>query len=239
MRRLLPWFDSPDELEQWAIRQLLAGADEQRLAREPPDGWREAQQVRRRRDSLYFLETSGPPTDAVLLFDLVPDGVTLRAGWTNGVPVRLTRHARERLHERIDQLEPDPERQIRWLRATVDRALRAETLTVDAPRWAASAPLRPGFGWVTRQLGGDEIALLVAAPHRAGGSWNIVTILSRSTAISPAGRVLRRWTRARRALANRVRYRRAAPVREQATQPPRLGDVSSPPPRHYRRRRTG
>lgn len=225
-RSLEPWFDGFDEFEAWAIAQLLQAADEMRLLREPPRSWPPLQTKHRRRESLHFVETTGPPTDALLLFDLVPEGVTLRAGWTAGIEVRLTRHARERLHERVDHLVPDHERQLRWLRATVDRALRAESLTLDAPRWAASAPLRPGFGWTTRRLGGDEIALLVAAPHHEGGSWNIVTILSKSTGISLAGRVRRTWTRGARLVTNRIRYRSAAPVRERATRPPALGDVS-------------
>lgn len=232
-RRLEPWFDGFDELEQWAIDQLLQAADEMRLHRQVPDGWQHVQTSSRLRETLRFVETTGPPTDVLLLFNLVPEGVTLKAAWTHGVDVSLTRHARERLHERVDQLEPDPERQRLWLKATVDRALRAETLTLEAPRWAASAPLRPGFGWITRELAGDEIALLVAAPHSHGGSWNIVTILSRSTAISPAGRLLRWWKRGSRLVANRIRYRSAAPVRERATRVPALGDTS---PRPFRRR---
>lgn len=234
----MPWFDSLDELERWAISQLLQAADEMRLLRSPPHAWRGVQAKKRLRASLHFVETTGPPTDVVLLFDLVPEGVTLNAAWTRGVDVGLTRHARARLHERVDHLEPDHDRQRLWLNATVDRALRSESLTLDAPRWAASAPLRPGFGWTTRQLAGDEIALLVAAPHHEGASWNIVTVLSKSTAISPAGRLLRRWKRGSRLLANRIKYRSAAPVRERATRPPRLGDISAPPFRRRSRRRS-
>jgi hypothetical protein len=234
-RRLEPWFDSFDELERWAIEQLLLGADEMRLHRQLPRAWKHVQTGRRQRPSLHFVECVGPPTDVLLLFDVVPEGVTLKAAWTHGIKVGLTRHARERLHERVDHLEPDHERQRLWLEATVDRALRAEALTLDAPRWAASAPLRPGFGWTTRKLRGDELALLVAAPHTEGGRWNIVTILSKSTAISPAGRLRRRWERGRRLVTNRIRFGTSAPVRERATRPPMLGDVS--PPTHRRRAR--
>lgn len=232
-RRLEPWFDRPEDLERWATDQLLRAADDFRLLRTPPEGWH-VQTNHERRESLHFVETDGPPTDALLLFDVVPSGVVLNAAFVHPIDVHLTRHARERLRERVDVLEPDRERRRRWLDATVDRAVRADALTLEAPRWAASAPLRPGFGWTTRMLGQDEIALLVSAPHHAGGSWNIVTVLSRSTAISPLGRVLRVIRRGGRLLANRIRYRSAPPVRRAATRPPRLGDTS---PRPRRRRR--
>lgn len=227
-RALMPWFDSLDELERWAIDQILHAADEMRLLREIPEAWRHAQPGRRLRDSMHFVETVGPVPEALLLFDVVPEGVELKAGWTHKVPVRLTRHARERLAERVEELEPDPNFLRMWLNATVDRALRSDSLTLEAPSWAASAPLRPGFGWTTRTLAGDEIALLVAAPQHHGGAWKIVTILSRSTAISPAGRLLRRWKRASRALANNIRYRTPAPTRVTAERPPRFGDLSTP-----------
>ncbi|MCW2924125.1 MAG: hypothetical protein JWM98_1529 [Thermoleophilia bacterium] len=235
-RRLLPWFDTVDELERWAIDQLLVAADDMRLLREQPRAWGHVQTKKRLRESLHFVEAVGAPVDALLLYDVVPDGVTLEAAWTRGLEVRLSRHARERLHERVDELEPDPEQQRRWLSATVERALRDETLTLDAPRWAASAPLRPGFGWTTRMLQGDEIALLVAAPHYEGGAWNIVTVLSKSTAISPAGRLVRWWKRGSRLMKNRLHYGTPAPTREMATRPPVLGDVS-PMPRRSRSRR--
>jgi hypothetical protein len=234
--RLMPWFDDVDELERWAIAELLRAADEMRLHREPPAGWRDLPPRHPQRESLHFVETHGAPTDTVLLFDVVPEGVTLRAAWARSIEVGVTRHARERLRERIDELEPNPERQHRWLVATVDRALRTDGLSLDAPRWAASAPLRPGFGWVTRELRGDEIALLVGAPHHEGGRWNIVTVLTKSTAISPAGRLVRRWKRGSRLVFNRIKYRSATPVRERATRPPQLGDVSAPPFRRRRRR---
>lgn len=231
---LLPWFDSEADLEAWAIGELLRAADEHRLLRELPKGWSRVQAKRKLRPSLHFVETVDGPTPALLLFDLVPEGVTLRAGWTHPLKVGMTRHARERMHERMDKLEPDPQRQRRWLDATVDRAVRAESLTLKAPRWAASAPLRPGFGWAIRRLRGDEIALLVAAPSSKGGSWNIVTILTKSTAISPLGRAVRWWQRTSRALANRRHYGRPAPERERATRPPRIGDVTTPPRRNRR-----
>lgn len=230
-RSLMPWFDTKEELERWAIAQLLLAADEMRLHRELPRGWKHVQTKRKLRTSLHFVETTGTPTDTVLLFDIVPDGVTLNAGWTRGVQVSLTRHARERLHERVGHLVPELERQRRWLSATVDRALRGEGLSLTAPRWAASAPLRPGLGWTTRKLEGDEIALLVSAPHRTDGHWNIVTVLSRSTAISPLGRLVRRWQRGSRLVANRIKYRSAAPQRERSERAPVLGDVIAPPRR--------
>jgi len=231
--RLEPWFDSLEELEQWAIAQLLRAADDYRLLLEPPDDW-VIETKQKRRDSLHFVETDGWPSDILLLFDLVPSGVTLNAAFVRPIEVHLTRHARERLRERVDILEPDRERRRRWLNATVDRAVRADALTLEAPRWAASAPLRPGFGWTTRMLGSDEIALLVSAPHQQGGSWNIVTVLSRSTAISPFGRLARVVKRGSRLVANRIRYRSAPPVRKEATRPPRMGDTSPRP-----RRRSG
>jgi hypothetical protein len=232
-RALEPWFDTFDELEQWAIDELLVAADEMRLLRDAPAGWPAEVSRKGLREALYFVEAGEAPTDIVLLYELIPDRVTLRAASVHPVEVHLTRHARERLHERVDHLEPNPERRRRWLTATVDRALRAQTLTLEAPSWAASAPLREGFGWTTRDLAGVEIALLVAAPHRDGGPWNIVTVLSHSSAISPFGRLSRVWKRGSRKVLNRLRYRGAAPVRTAATRPPRIGDVS---PRPYRRR---
>ncbi|MBC7460392.1 MAG: hypothetical protein H7287_03420 [Thermoleophilia bacterium] len=230
--RLEPWFDSFDELEQWAIAQLLLAADEMRLLREPPADWVPISN-KPLRESLHYVLSDGPPSPIVLLYDVVKSGVVLNAAFTDPIPVHLTRHARERLHERVDQLEPDPQRRRRWLAATVDRALRADSLTLEAPSWAASAPLRQGFGWTTRKLAGEEVALLVAAPHYDGGSWNVVTVLSRSTAISIVGRFLRVWKRSTRLLGNRIRYRSAPPVREAATRPPRLGDLSRKPRRPH------
>jgi hypothetical protein len=235
-RRLMPWFDSHEELERWAIDQLLHAAEEHRFLHEPPEGWHQMPTRHRRRETLRYIETVGPPPDAVLLFDIVPECVTLKAAWSRGVKVRITGHAAERISERIEHLEPDRERRRAWLQATVDRALRNDALTLEAPRWAASVPLRPGLGWTTRKLAGDEVALLIAAPHFEGGSWNVVTALSKSTGISPLGRVLRRWKRGRRLLANRIKYRSAEPVREKAVRPPSLGDVSRPPRRPRRRR---
>lgn len=227
-RALIPWFDSFDELEQWAIGQILHAADEMRLHREIPSAWRHAQPGKRLRASMHFVETVGPVPEALLLFDVVPEGVQLKAAWTHRVPIRLTRHARERVDERVEQLDVDPNYLRMWLNATVDRALHTEGLTLDAPGWAASAPLRPGFGWTTRHLAGDELALLVAAPTHDGGEWRIITVLSKSTAISLVGRLLRRWKRGSRAFANNVRYRKAAPDRELAIRPAALGDLSKP-----------
>ena len=231
-RALMPWFDSERLLEQWAIDQLLVGADQMRLLLDPPDGWDGEIQTRRKQaDSWRYVETVGGAPEAVLLFDARPEAVTLRAAWTRCVRVGLTRHAQERLHERVDQLEPNYDRRRQWLNATVDRALRNEQLSLNAPRWAASAPLKPGLGWTTRKLRGDEIALLVSAPRQHGGAWNIVTVLTKSTAITPLGRVARLWKRGSRLVANRLKYRTASPVRAQATRPPVLGDTASPPRR--------
>lgn len=236
-RRLRPWFDTDDELERWATDQLLHAADEMRLLKQPPPGWPDTPKKKGVRESLRFVETVGAPTPATLLFEIVPHGVTLNAAWTRPIEVGLTGHARERMYERMAHLEPDAEQRRLWLNATVDRALRAGTLTLDAPRWAASAPLRPGFGWTTRMLGGDEVALLIAAPHTRNGSWNIVTVLSKSTSISTLGRLVRRFKRGRRLVANRIRHRSPAPVRERAERPPRLGDVSAAPPSRWRNQR--
>ncbi len=233
-RSLMPWFDDEDALEQWAIDQLLAGAEDMRLLPDPPPSWNRIQTKHKRRASLRFVEGDGSPTDALLLFDLLPEGVTLRAAWTHPLEVGLSRHARERLNERFGPADRSAELQRHWLNATVDRALRSDSLTTEAPTCAASAPLRPGIGWVTRELAGDEVALLVAAPHREGGRWNIVTILTRSTAISPIGRLARRWKRGARLVANRIRYRSPEPVRDVATRPPRLGDVVAPQRRRRR-----
>ena len=86
---------------------------------------------------------------------------------------------------------------------------------------------------MTRVLDGDELALLIAAPSHDGGEWKVVTVLSKSTAISPIGRLVRSWNRGTRAIANRIRYRTPAPERERATRPAALGDLSTP------RRRSG
>ncbi len=236
-RALIPWFDDDDQLERWAIDELLHAADERRLVRKIPRAWDHAKPGRRLRESMYFVETAGDVPQALLLFDVVEEGVSLKAGWTRTVPVRLTRHARERIDERVEQLHLDPHQFRMWVSATIDRALHGDGLSLKAPRWAASAPLRPGFGWTTRELDDDEIALLVAAPEHEGGPWRVITVLSQSTAISPVGRVLRRIRRGSRALANRIRYRTPAPVRERAIRAAALGDISRPRPRgrHHRR----
>jgi hypothetical protein len=231
-RSLEPWFDAFDDMGQWAVDELVDAADDMRLLDDVPEGWRGIEKPRK--PDLYYAEAVGPPTEALLLFQIQPQGVTLVSAYPRPITVHLTRHARERLHERVDKLEPNPERRRIWLNATVDRALRSDSLTLEAPSWAASAPLRPGVGWTTRMLNGDEVALLVSAPHHEGGSWNIVTILSRSTAISIVGRLTRRWKRGTRLLANRIRYRKPAPVRAAATRPPRLGDVMPGRRRHRR-----
>ena len=236
-RALIPWFDGDDELERWAIDELLHAADEQRLVRKIPKAWQHAQPGKQLRDSMYFVETVGAAPDALLLFDVVEEGVALKAGWTRKVPVRLTRHARERIDERVEQLHLDPHQFRMWIAATIDRALHGDGLSLKAPRWAASAALRPGFGWTTRELDDDELAMLVAAPEHEGGPWRVITVLSQSTAISPVGRVLRRWKRGSRALANRIRYRKPAPVRERAIRAAALGDLSSPRPRGRQRGR--
>ncbi len=237
-RALIPWFDSDAELERWAIDELLHAADELRLVREIPPAWQHAQPGKALRDSMHFVETVGAAPEALLLFDVVKSGVQLKAGWTHKVPVRLTRHARERIDERVEQLHLDPHQFRMWIAATIDRALHAEGLSLDAPRWAASAPLRPGFGWTSRELDDDELALLVAAPEHEGGPWRVITVLSQSTAISPVGRLMRRWKRGSRAMVNRIRYRKPAPVRERAIRAAALGDLSKPRPRgRYRGRR--
>lgn len=237
-RALIPWFDDAAALERWAIDELLQAADEQRLVRQVPRSWQHAQPGKRLRDTMYFVESVGAAPEALLLFDVVEEGVALKAGWTRAVPVRLTRHARERIDERVEQLHLDPHQFRTWIAATVDRALHGPGLTLKAPRWAASAPLRPGFGWTTRELDDDEVALLVAAPEHDGGPWRVITVLSQSTAISPVGRILRRWRRGSRALGNRLRYRKPPPVRERAIRAAALGDISKPRPRgRYRGRR--
>jgi hypothetical protein len=237
-RALMPWFDDADALERWAIDELLLAADDRRLLTSQPKGWRHAQPRRGLRESMHFVETVGAVPEALLLFDVVPEGVQLKAGWTRSVPVRLTRHARARIDERVEQLHLDPHQFRTWIAATVDRALHGDGLSLDAPRWAASAPLRPGFGWTTRELDGDEVALLVAAPEHEGGPWRVITVLSQSTAISPVGRLLRRWKRGSRKVANRLRYRTPAPVRDRALRAAALGDLSAPRPRgRYRGRR--
>lgn len=236
-RRLQPWFDDASSFEQWVVEQLLCAADELRMHRDPPGDWPDQLPSKRRRESLRFIESVGRGPDAVLLFDCRPERVLLRAAITRSVKVTLTHHARERMHERMDLLEPDAERQRRWLDATVDIALRNDLLTLEAPKWAASAPLKPGLGWTTRRLGRDEIALLVAAPHHDGGPWNIVTVLTRSTAFSLLDRVRRLWTRRRRRRANERRHGTPEPVRAQALRPPTFGDIAPPPPRTHGQRR--
>lgn len=109
--------------------------------------------------------------------------------------IHISGHGKHRAKQRVGRHFPDESTLYTWLKATVDYAVRTSQLHTDPPAWTHARGCGTKLGWVIRDIGDDQVAILVGEAKREHdrSPYTIVTVLSRSHAWQRWRYVINRW----------------------------------------------